>query len=232
MLRIEVMVGLAIVGALAVPPLAEGLVADLHRSTPSSRDDRQSARRDEPVSVSVCPTGLKEREQLAHYDVTGDDPRAARASYEESRPHAVNYNGEPMRAAGLTNWRITYRYCRRDTGHSCALTTVETIVKVDYLMPRWVARDGARFEDRRRFDDFYDRLMEHEKGHGRIAKAGGREVYQALTGIGRKPSCDALDLEVRVRAMELIEDVKRRQRDYDRNTRHGVDQGIRYPFRT
>lgn len=248
--RIEVLAGLAVVLALAVPAFSDSIFEvpvngpDRARSMSRAghveppeaggvgrgRGGVRPAGEDE-VSARACPAGLKEAEEFTYYDVHGNEPRVARASYEDNRPHGKSFDGFDMRPAAITNWRIGYLYCRRHSAGKCRVTGVETVLKINYLMPRWADHELAAPEDQQHWNEFYDRLLFHEKGHGRIAREGAALVHSTLTAVPEKDDCEALDVAVKGEAHRVMSEIKTRQRNYDRDTRHGLDQGIRYPFR-
>lgn len=212
-------------------------LAVMPRHSPSPTDAQLSRQqtqqqRDSDIERQPVQDGVQSKIRLLHYSFGGRSQAAATRNYLAAKPQGVSYRGKPFRAAAQTTWRLAYRTKFHATPVSCAITSIEVVVPVRYMMPRWLDYERAGKQAQRRWDKFYQRLFFHEQGHGKIALAGGQDLYDALAEIGTQPDCNLLRDKSRKALGEIRAQTKQRQRAYDRRTNHGIRQGVGFPFRS
>ena len=92
-------------------------------------------------------------------------------------------------------------------------------------MPRW----RRPHRDDPRWDRYLAALRHHELGHlDRAVRASGI-LLDRLRAETPHPTCDGLGESMHATADAILEELRMRQRRYDRNTRHGETQGVKWP---
>ena len=85
-------------------------------------------------------------------------------------------------------------------------------LKLDYTMPRWKNRKGASKKLQKSWNKMIINLKRHEEGHGNFAIKAAKH----LTSVKCKG------------AKEVYRNLKKQNKDYDRKTRHGIRQGVKF----
>lgn len=151
------------------------------------------------------------------YPVAGSDAATLRASIDAGRPV------DPHDGAGvdaITHWRINWRWTRRrargcDLGHArvdfAATVTLPRLADPDAVPPALLA-DWTRYRLA---------LERHEAGHVFYAWSHRGDVLAAIRGATCATAVRAAQAAV---AAIVAHDLA-----YDRDTRHGLDQGASFP---
>lgn len=162
---------------------------------------------------------------LRWYAVTGTDSRAMWQSIAQNGPRGQD--GKVF--AGRTDWDLGYRYQTRMLDGQCRVTGVTARVEVVMHLPRWQDESRAPAELRDRWRRYVVALREHENGHRDHGLAATAEVQARLASLPPRPSCAGYDDRVRALANEIVASYVERDREYDRRTAHGLEQGARFP---
>ncbi len=176
--------------------------------------------------LSGTPLNAQDKDSFViktnYYAVTGSSIRELQISQRERRPWKTNFL-----YFARTDWEVKYRfrYRRMDDGYRVEQFSVNT--EAEMTLPRWVPPPGVDAAVVERWKRYYQALLAHELGHVAIARSATVAVRRQVETLG---SCDAA-AELRDtlrRAVHLLLDkYKRRDRNYDERTRHGVSQGAR-----
>jgi predicted secreted Zn-dependent protease len=97
---------------------------------------------------------------------------------------------------------------------------------VDVTLPEWPG-DDVTPEVAERWSTFMAALSQHEAGHVANATASARAVERVLRS-ATATSCAVMRAQIGREANDVIEDYKRRDREYDERTRHGATQGVAF----
>lgn len=136
----------------------------------------------------------------------------------ELRREIGRYSGS-SKYTGFTRWNVTYRYAFEETKAGCRLRDVRVNLDIHYKMPKlFPAYKEAAVKIE--FDRYYDRLMEHERGHGDNGRKAARAVDETLSSLSA-PNYLALRETPDREARELIREYRARDKHYDRVTSHG-----------
>jgi predicted secreted Zn-dependent protease len=170
-----------------------------------------------PVDVGRIPPDVDLVVSTRYYPVSAATVRELRAELRSTGPLS-----DGQRWAGATQSRVrwNFRYLRR--GMICMLHDVRVFVSAEMRLPRWEPEappDSATLEWWR---DFTARLLEHERGHVRIAVDGAREIAETLRPLEGSVSCDALGMRANGAAQLILVRSRERQAEYDRVTGHGA----------
>ncbi|HUF26595.1 MAG TPA: DUF922 domain-containing protein [Gemmatimonadaceae bacterium] len=203
-------------GALASLP---ALILSLLASTIGCAS-RSQINADLASAVRPVPSGVRLTTAVAEYPVSG----ASIADIRREMAREGTRASDGRRWPAVTRWRIRWTFEYERQAAACAFRTVRVMVDATVDFSRW---DGSAATDTslvRWWDQFRDRLLDHEAGHVRIAAEGGREVYDALRSL-QAGTCEQLATRANFVGREILFRVRDRQATYDLDTRHGARPG-------
>jgi predicted secreted Zn-dependent protease len=175
------------------------------------------------VALGPIPAGLALASREVRYEVSGATDQQILSDLRKLGPSEGN-----RRFFGYTSWRIRWRMAVRPVGGgSCALGNVRVTLDLTTTLPRWEAHGPSDAELVEAWEAFVVALRRHESGHGRFAADGARRILERLRFI-RGP-CNALRREADAIAQGILRRVREQSAEYDRATRHGAEQGARWP---
>ena len=162
--------------------------------------------------------------QTRHFPVIGYDSASIRQSIEKNGP--VGQDGTRYHAHTIKDIKWNYRWI--ESKSLCRLTQLNVSIKIEYLLPR--LEDPERLDDtlRDRWDTYYQKLLEHEKQHKDYGVMAARELEQNLLSL-KQMSCSRLENELAREADRVLDKYDRLEKEYDRKTNHGVNQGVVLP---
>lgn len=97
-------------------------------------------------------------------------------------------------------------------------------VSAEVRMPRWEPATPPDSATLAWWSDFQAKLLEHERGHVRIAVDGAREIAETLRPLEGSVSCETLTMRANGAAQLIVVKERERQAEYDRRTGHGAQQ--------
>lgn len=165
------------------------------------------------------------RREVRYYEVRGTTAAAIRESLNQAGP--VGSDGE--RWDGYTRWSLRWRLQLADDAGGCRVMAVETAVDIETTLPRWDEPPRADRGLARRWQKYLSALTEHEDGHGRIGEDTAAAIRRSLVRLPAEPTCAEMSQAANVTAEQAVHDAALRERQYDRETRHGATQGARFP---
>ena len=179
-------------------------------------------------SIAAPTTGLMavaDLETVHYYDVKGRTLDELRGDVFSRGPYD-QFKGQ--RFAGWTSWQIKWWLDHRASQDSCRVVSARTETHVTYTMPRWSDERQAATDLQQAWRRFVDALIDHEKGHGRIARQLGERIKIAIQALPPRATCRDLEQQANTLAQAMIRDDKE-QEAYDRRTSHGEKQGASFP---
>jgi len=78
------------------------------------------------------------------------------------------------------------------------------------------------------FREYLSRLMKHEQAHRNIAFESAQQLDKSLALLPLAIDCASLKRNTRTLYSRINEDQKRRNQIYDKETQHGVLQGVSF----
>jgi predicted secreted Zn-dependent protease len=172
-----------------------------------------------PVDVGPIPPDVDVVMSTRHYPVSAATVQELRAEMGATGPLAA---GRRWAGATQARTRWTYRTLRR--GMVCMLYDVRVFVSAEMRLPRWEPAAPPDAETLDWWRGFSARLLEHERGHVKIAVDGAREIAATLRPLEGSVSCDALGMRANGAAQLILVKSRERQAEYDRVTGHGMVQ--------
>jgi predicted secreted Zn-dependent protease len=172
-----------------------------------------------PVDVGEVPADVDVVMSTRYYPVSSATVKELR---EEMRTTGPAADGRKWAGATQARTRWTFTHLRR--GMVCRLFDVRVIVTAEMRLPRWQPEAPPDSATQAWWNDFSARLLEHERGHVRIAVDGAREIAETLRPLEGSVSCDALTMRANGAAQMILVHARERQAEYDRVTGHGAQE--------
>lgn len=153
-----------------------------------------------------------------YYDVTGSTIREIRRSIMRDRPAVVDREA-------LTGWNVRSRYsvARFQGAYRCGGFTTTTTIRM--VLPRWTPPEGVADSVREEWERYITALTKHEQGHAQFALSTAGELNRRVAEVGTEPNPVSLKSRVDGIIAQTIQEFHQREREYDRLTRHGLEQG-------
>lgn len=170
------------------------------------------------MDLGRAPAGVRVLAPLRTYPVTSTTVAEARAEMRQAGP-----SFEGRRFNGGTQWRITWRYQLRPGAGACRFSDVRVQLEASITMPEWRPAADVDEEVKRWWRGYHAGLLHHERGHALLAVETAADIARELR---RKvaPSCQELAAESERQGRRMLDELRSRQRAYDRETRHGATQ--------
>ncbi|WP_051785703.1 DUF922 domain-containing Zn-dependent protease [Endozoicomonas numazuensis] len=162
---------------------------------------------------------------IKYYEIQGSSPYELRHQLDDKSP--VILDGERLDAD--TEWDVHWNFKWSESKNQCKIDSVTTRVNVEYTLPEWVNRDTSRRRLREKWDRYYTALKEHEKGHKDIGFEAAYDIEEAIAAMKPEAHCQKLEKQANALAESIIHQYVKRDKKYDRITRHGLDQGATFP---
>ena len=170
------------------------------------------------------PPGVSVETKHEDYAISGASAEAMRSDLARRGPKD---DGGSHHA--FTRWFVRWSYLYDRRPGTCALTDVKVTVAVTFIMPDWTAPPEAPPDLVARWNQYRTRLQRHEDGHREHGLAAAKDVLNDLRKLPAASDRDAMNRRANTRGNDVLEKYKRRDKDYDRDTRHGATQGARFP---
>jgi predicted secreted Zn-dependent protease len=132
---------------------------------------------------------------------------------------------------GNTRSRIEWRFDFDKKDGTCTVKEAFVDVTIQMVLPRWQRPPGVDQDLVSHWNRYISALRLHEDGHRYIVEAMAREVRRTLAVKSSAPDCTALRNQMNSRARALVQELERKQADYDRQTGNGKTQGVWLPER-
>ncbi|WP_144391533.1 DUF922 domain-containing protein [Pleionea sediminis] len=75
------------------------------------------------------------------------------------------------------------------------------------------------------WEQWYPKLAIHEEGHGKLAKDIAHRIDKEILALEPKSSCEILKAEANGIGHRLTKELSKANKEYDRETDHGLTQG-------
>ena len=132
-------------------------------------------------------------------------------------------------AHAQTEWRINWRFDVEGSSSGCRVKEFTTKTAITMTMPRWTTSAKASQEVKDAWVRYYKALQEHEIGHCRIALAASAELKKRINALPAESECKVLRQNIEDVCERVMDEFKKRDKEYDERTKHGETQGARLP---
>lgn len=126
---------------------------------------------------------------------------------------------------GYTRWNVrwTFRW-QSDASGRCRITEVTTRLRTEVQLPEL---RRATPQQRALFDRYLPALSRHEQGHVQFGRDAAHAIDQGIAQLPTAPDCATLERQANALGHRLLREHAEREKQYDRDTRHGASQGAR-----
>jgi predicted secreted Zn-dependent protease len=159
------------------------------------------------------------------YTVTGDTVEALWADVLARTPVAKN----GKKHVAYTRWEVNWRFWWQDNGENCDINKVNTQLDVTYTLPRLESAATTPENVAERWNRYYAALFEHEQGHKDLGLQAAQEIEQQISNMGARTDCAMLERDANRIARDVIENYIHIEKEYDRTTNHGLNNGVVFP---
>lgn len=155
------------------------------------------------------------------YSVDAQPAETLRQALNAATP--ITANGQ--RFHGHTRWNVrwTFRWGHEASG-SCRITEVTTRLRSEVQLPEL---RRATADQRALFERYLPALSRHEQGHVQFGRDAARAIDQGISQLPAAADCATLERQANSLGHRLLREHAEREKQYDRNTRHGASQGAK-----
>lgn len=176
------------------------------------------------IGLPALPAAVEVRNVERSYAVHGMTRTEIDRSLTAQRVHNVD-----GRFNGLHSWDLRWQFRFEYRLGQCRMTTVRVRLFSEVTLPEWVDKDRADPGLVQDWERFLQNLRAHEHRHRAIAYEAAREVYRRLSEL-TATTCHSMEVTANRLAHRVLDRYRDRSRIYDRETRHGATEGVRWPL--
>jgi len=133
------------------------------------------------------------------------------------------------KADSITNWKMKWNYGHHHSVETCTTDSFTVTVDVVFSLPKWVPNGQAPAELVKKWNNYMEKLLLHERGHRDRAVEAAKKLTQAVSELSPADTCTALDHEIETLIQAHKDKLLKEQEEYDQITRHGATQGAVFP---
>lgn len=173
------------------------------------------------VCAGAAQAAVTEEYIQQPYPVRAQPGETLRKALNAATPIAV----DGQRFHGYTRWNVrwTFRWWREASGR-CAITEVTTRLRTQVQLPELHSATPAQHAV---FDRYLSALSHHEEGHVQFGRDAAQAIDEGIAALPAAPDCAALERRANTLGHRLLREHAEREKQYDRDTRHGASQGAR-----
>ena len=171
--------------------------------------------------ITSAQADVTEQNLQRPYTVDAQPGESLRQALNRATPIAVN----GQRFHGYTRWNVrwTFRWWREASGR-CTITEVTTRLRTQVQLPELHSATPAQHAV---FDRYLSALSHHEEGHVQFGRDAAQAIDEGIAALPAAPDCAALERRANTLGHRLLREHAEREKQYDRDTRHGASQGAR-----
>ncbi len=168
---------------------------------------------------------IRVERSTVYYDIVGRTAADLRTAMDARGP--VGPNGR--RGDAYTTWRVSWHYRYSAADGTCRLTQLDVSFAVAFTFPRWVDEEKASQGLQGRWRTYLKALTAHEDGHAEIGRRAAGRVADLRRQVGIHATCQALEDAIKRAAGTVLDEERRTELQYDKDTDFGRTQGARFP---
>ena len=162
---------------------------------------------------------------LVYYDVVGSTAAEVRRDMDRKGP--IDESGQ--RVDAYTQWRVAWTYAAVPDAQGCVIRSVVPALTATITLPRWSPAPSVPANVLRAWRRYVKALRVHEDGHYAHGVAASREVTALAKSFRMQSDCHTTAQSFKRQATAIIDKWKAADATYDRETRHGQNQGATFP---
>lgn len=159
-----------------------------------------------------------------YYSVTGATLPEIRRSINEARPWKDRLGTDAM-----TTWKVNWRFTVNQTASGCFCNSFTTATTIAVTFPKWIEPTNAPGSIKAIWTGYITALGKHEARHGQLGLGAAAELQRKSRECGTLPDCESLKAKINGTCDQVVQDFRRRDKEYDERTRHGATEGAILP---
>lgn len=130
-----------------------------------------------------------------------------------------------------TAWYVKarWKYQKSRVNGLCTMTKVQTYLNVRYTMPKLTDIGIANRNAIYKWKYYISALFRHEQGHKEFGVRAAREIESRIMNLSGSNNCQVLSSNAKRVIRTVMQKYKYLEREYDRVTNHGMNNGARFP---
>lgn len=167
--------------------------------------------------------------QAAVVEEHADRPYAVYAEPADTLRQALNaatpITVDGQRFHGYTRWNVRWSFrWQPEASGRCRITEVTTRLRTEVQLPELRRATPGQ---RALFDRYLPALSRHEQGHVQFGRDAARAIDQGIAQLPTASDCATLERQANALGHRLLREHAEREKQYDRDTRHGASQGAK-----
>lgn len=127
---------------------------------------------------------------------------------------------------GSTSWQVEWSITWKKSSKICYIDTRTLKLNVTFIMPRISPDFSTTDVVIDSFNNYYEALLNHEKGHMDNGIKALKDINLLLENFNSFNDCQVLSKSVESTISKIVEKYKREDIVYDKKTEHGKLQGV------
>jgi predicted secreted Zn-dependent protease len=170
------------------------------------------------LTFSTVQAANTSSESTEYYSVDTNDKTLLLNKLNQATP--ITEGGETFygKAHSYITWKYTWRYDEDE----CWIVSAETDTATTYTLPLLITNNAQL---QAIWDEWFRKLELHERGHHMLALNIAKQINSAIESMPSKRNCELLEHAANEIGNELIEELDKRNKAYDKRTEHGHTQG-------
>lgn len=160
--------------------------------------------------------------EFVYYDIHGQDGTELREAMNQNGP----FDHSGVRRDAFTAWYIHWNWPSTDGKPD--FRKARSFCDVTITLPRWEPGDGVNSGLVNKWEEFIQRLEQHEARHLGFASQIYPKIPEAVKKAARK-NRDLDSQQANDIAQEFLTRLRRMDREYDSETGNGRLEGVRFP---
>ena len=160
------------------------------------------------------------------YEVNGLTVQEVRKQIDQLGPM---HPTEKKRYDGITLWDLKWKYQISRRGKIWIVTSRSVRLNIKVSVPKWVNRDEASPLAQRQWKIYQSNLVRHEQGHVNIAISAANAVDKYIGAYSSASSLEQMRVSIERNTKPILDRFRKYDLNYDKRTRHGANQGARFP---
>jgi len=161
-----------------------------------------------------------------YYNIKGNTAKELRKEIDSK---GQRYPGGKKRYPAFTKWHTKWEFKYGSKNSKCYISQVTVTLTINYTYPKWINKNKASKELQKKWDTYIKNLITHEKGHAKIAQNAAAEVEKAILNTPMVNKCEDLGNNANKIGKNVIKKWTDIEIKYDKDTKHGLTQGAKFP---
>lgn len=168
------------------------------------------------MNLSTTNPGYKEDIDYINFPVYGYTPNDLHNQVNACGPKV---NGEAF--GGITSWNINWQVDYDVKATTCGLKNETVGIKIDIIIPKWQESDGVTAAAISYWQEYINRLTNHENAHKDMDIAAAQNLYNQLISLSDATTCDEAYGNANALASQVLSDLNAENENFDNSTNHG-----------